>query len=100
MPMDFGFRGLADTTLLTRARGTRARERVNNKKGLGKPGTKWAAWSDAPRGLAVLALLLSLLPLPAAADSDPSNDSDSLTLSLSPVVDLGVEIDTATARLF
>lgn len=42
--------------------------------------------------------LVLLLALPASADSVPANDSDALTISLVPVVDLGVDVDTGTAR--
>lgn len=48
---------------------------------------------------ALTAGLLALLPAGSAfADPVPSNDQDSITVAITPLVDLGVEIDTATAR--
>jgi hypothetical protein len=57
------------------------------------------------RWAALRSLLLALLlPLcvsvrDAAADPDPSNDSDALTLSVTPVIDIGVDIDTGAVSL-
>src|SRR5688572_29585491 len=56
------------------------------------------AQSGLLRLLASLALLLPL-SLPAAADPNPSNDSDSITLAISPVIDIGLSIDTAAVDL-
>lgn len=53
------------------------------------------------RLLAAAALFFCfVLPSPSfAADPDPSNDEDSLTIRINPVVDMGVEIDTAAVTL-
>jgi hypothetical protein len=44
-------------------------------------------------------LALPLLPVVGHADTNPLNDSDSVTLSITPIIDLGVAIDTATVNL-
>jgi len=45
-----------------------------------------------------LLLLLAFSPASSYADPVPANDSDTLTIALAPVVDMGVDVDTATAR--
>jgi hypothetical protein len=48
---------------------------------------------------AAAAGLILLLPLSFAyADTNPANDLDSITISITPVIDMGVDIDTASAR--
>lgn len=64
-------------------------------------GGRGPAWSLLPRlpGF-LLPLLFAFLPaLPAAADPNPDNDSDAITVSVTPVVELGVELDTAAVDL-
>lgn len=55
----------------------------------------------ASRRLLAAALLfcLALPSLSLAADPVPSNDEDSLTIRINPVIDMGVEIDTAAVTL-
>ena len=46
----------------------------------------------------LLGATLGLVSGDAWADPDSSNDSDSLTISVTPNVDLGVNVDTGTAK--